>query len=145
MKKSEALKTFYIKQKKSNISKFIEKETSRLKPKDCHSDSEKLIKLIEKQEILKERHKSFLSTKRKYNENFRNKLQQKLEEAQKKFKEIQSNVIQDKKAKVKMAKSELVLKRNHDDWIKKLELKTELSRFKEETIQSEQERYSNIK
>ena len=145
LKRSEALKCFYIKQKKSNISKFIEKETSRLKPKDCHSDSEKLIKLIEKQKILKERHESLLSTKQSYNENFRNKLQKKLEDAQKKFKEIQSNTVQDKKAKVKMVKSELVLKKNHEDWVKKLELKTEISRFKEEAIQSEQERYLNIK
>lgn len=145
MKKSEALKSFYIKQKKSAISKFIEKETARLKPKDSHSDSEKLIKLIEKQEILKERHKSFLSTKKNYNEKIRNKLQQKLDEAQRRFKEIQTNALIDKKSKVKMAKSELVLKRNHEEWLKKLEVKTEISRFREESIQSEQERYSNIK
>jgi hypothetical protein len=145
MKKSEAIKTFYVKQKKLAIAKMLEKESKRLKPRDNHSDSEKLLKLIEKQEVMKERHKSLVSTKLRYNQKIRDQLQKRLEEAQRKFKEIQNSPQLDKKAKVKIAKSEMVLKKNHDEWVKKLELKNELARFREESIQSEQERYSNMK
>lgn len=144
MKKSELIHNSYLKQKKDNIQKMLEKETKRLRPKENHSDSEKLLKFIEKQKALKERHKSLENNKKMNLKIFSQKLQNRLNEAQKKTKKLQDSTLKEQKIQFKMAKAELSLKKIHEQWQKKIDLKNEVSRIKEENIQSELERYSTI-
>lgn len=144
MKKSEEIHSFYLKQKKNAIQQLLEKEAKRLN-KLNQSDSEKLIKFIQKQKALKERHKSLETNKKMFYQRFSQKLQSRLEEAQKKTKNMEESNLKEKKIKLKMAKAELNIKKQQEEWQKKIHFKNEVARVREENIQNELERFSNIK
>ena len=143
MKKSEEIHNFYLKQKKNAIQQLLEKEASRLN-KLNNSESDKLVKFIEKQKVLKERHKSLETNKKMFYQRFSQKLQTRLKEAQKKTKNLEDNNLVEKKIKLKMAKAELNIKKQQEEWRKKIHFKNEVARVKEENIQNELERFSNI-
>jgi hypothetical protein len=144
MKKSEILHEKYLNQKKKAIAKLLEKFPKKSKVASFDNESEKILKLISKHEAFKQRRESLVASKHANSLRSKSEIEKKIASAKNKVKTMQKQNSKDKEYQNKMVKSEMLLKKNRDEWIKKQETRNEFNRQKEESVAIELERKTNI-
>lgn len=144
MKKSQAVRENQISLKKSAVTKLLEKFPPKQRENSLENESEKIIKLISKQEAFKERHDNMLAYQQTKRLKVKNDMEKRFEDVRKKLKNMDLHDEKDMVLKKKLAKSEQILKQKHNEWMKKLEIRSEVHRLKEESIAIELERINNM-
>ncbi|OMJ84894.1 hypothetical protein SteCoe_13876 [Stentor coeruleus] len=144
MKKSQAVRENQINLKKTAVTKLLEKFPPKQRENSLENESEKIIKLINKQEAFKERHDNMLAYQQSKRLKVKNDMEKRFEDVKKKLKNMDLHDEKDMVLKRKNAKSEQILKQKHNEWVKKLEIRSEVHRLKEESIAIELERINNM-
>lgn len=145
MNKSKLLYELTIQRKKNAVSKLLERNNKPKVPEQEDNLVEKISKLVVKNKTAEDRRYSHMKQMAEGREKNKEKQDERRQRAQTKLKEREiQEKNRGKEIEKKMKISNSLLQKKHKDWVKELELRSEMQRLKDEEALNNAERKKRI-
>ena len=144
MRKSQLIHDQHLKKKQEAALKLLEKVPRRLQDNSLDNSDDIALRFISKQEASKERRENLLAYTNEKRLKIKSQFEKRINSVKHNMIFQQNQTVKNSKLQVKMAKSEIVLQKKQEDWTKKLEIKNEIHRLREENIVNESERINSM-
>jgi hypothetical protein len=145
MERSKRIYDKSIQRKREAASRLLEKTINHARHDSADLDYERISKMIEKQKQVQARRHSFVVEQQEHRAEMRRKHELRRTVALERIKEEEKlETMRTQSIERRMEISARILKEKHDNWVKELELKNELSKLKDEEALLNAERKKRI-
>ena len=144
MRKSQIIHDQHLRKKQEAALKLLEKVPKRLQDSTFDNTDELALKYISRHEASKERRENLITIINEKRLKVKSQFEKRVSSIKHSLKLQQNQTVKNSKLQVRMAKSEMILQKKQEEWNKKLEIKNEIHRLREENVANESERITSM-